>query len=395
MKKAVKKDSKLRMVIVGPPKSGKTFTSLKIAVGLGKRVGLIDAERGSASKYADLFDFDVEELDGKYSPQLYRRKIKEFENNYDVLIIDSLSHAWFGTEGALEQAEKAGERLKNRFRAWAEVTPHHYALVDALLTAKCHIICTLRVKTEYVMEYDEKTRKTIPRKVGLQPIFREGIEYEFDLIGDMDQEHQIVISGSRCVALDGFVAHKPGENIIEPLRLWLGIDAERNQPAPPPVEVKSEPQGIAQEFEPGFTQEAAREVRKILSEAFPPEGAPTEPEIVKTVLEEFPGSEVVGHKNVAGEPLWGEPELACPEIRELMEKIPVVLKPLKPNWDQGELEEVTNMAMFEVCLAFEVGKMHDIPAERLSNVREFMQLDLAAKLRVAGYLPELRSRGDR
>jgi hypothetical protein len=379
MKKAVKKDSKLRMVIVGPPKSGKTFTSLTVGVGLGKKVGLIDAERGSASKYADLFDFDVEELDGKYSPQLYRRKIKEFENNYDVLIIDSLSHAWFGTEGALEQADKAGERLKNRFRAWAEVTPHHYALVDAILTARCHIIATLRVKTEYVMEYDEKTRKTIPRKVGLQPIFREGIEYEFDLVADMDQEHQLVVSGSRCVALDGFVAHKPGENFIEPLRLWLGIDAERNQPTSAPI-VHTDPETSTDETETPI----------ILI----PDPPPQEPEIVQAALEEFPGSEV-GHKAGPDEPLWGEPELACPEIRELMEKIPVVLKPLKPNWKQGELEEVTNMAMFEVCLAFEVGKMHEIPAERLSNVREFMQLDLAAKLRIAGYLPELRTRGDR
>jgi hypothetical protein len=379
MKKAVKKDSKLRMVIVGPPKSGKTFTSLTIGVGLGKRVGLIDAERGSAAKYADLFDFDVEELDGKYSPQLYRRKIKEFENSYDVLIIDSLSHAWFGTEGALEQAEKAGERLKNRFRAWAEVTPHHYALVDAILTAKCHIIATLRVKTEYVMEYDEKTRKTIPRKVGLQPIFREGIEYEFDLVADMDQEHQLVVSGSRCVALDGFVAHKPSENIIEPLRLWLGIDAERNQPISAPV-AQSDPATSTDETE-----------TPIISTPDPP---PQEPAIVANALEEFPGSEV-GHKAGPDEPLWGEPELACPEIRELMEKIPIVLKPLKPNWNQGELEEVTNMAMFEACLAFEVGKMHEIPAEKLSNVREFMQCDLAAKLRIAGYLPEARPRGGR
>ncbi len=39
----------------------------------------------------------------------------------------------------------------------------------------------MRVKTEWVVERDEKGRN-VPRAVGLQPIMRDGIEYEFDVV---------------------------------------------------------------------------------------------------------------------------------------------------------------------------------------------------------------------
>ena len=74
-KKATKSQSKLRLGLVGPSGSGKTFTALQIATGLGGSIAVIDSERGSASKYADLFDFDVLELQ-TFSPKTYVNAIK-------------------------------------------------------------------------------------------------------------------------------------------------------------------------------------------------------------------------------------------------------------------------------------------------------------------------------
>ncbi len=143
-KKATKKDSKLRLGLMGPAGSGKTYTALAVAKHFGGRVAVIDSEHGSASKYADLFDFDVLEL-ASFSPNDYTNAIKAAEG-YDVLIIDSLSHAWSGKNGALELVDKAAARSKsgNSFAAWREVTPLHNQMVEAIMEAKLHLIATLR-----------------------------------------------------------------------------------------------------------------------------------------------------------------------------------------------------------------------------------------------------------
>src|SRR5690606_34635021 len=105
-KKATKSQAKLRMAITGPSGSGKTYTALSVGTPLG-RIAVIDTERGSASKYADLFDFDVLELT-EYNPRNYIEAIRAAcAGGYDVLIIDSLSHAWSGQGGVLELVDRA------------------------------------------------------------------------------------------------------------------------------------------------------------------------------------------------------------------------------------------------------------------------------------------------
>ena len=99
-------------------------------------------------------------------PQRYIAAIGEAAAaGYDVLIIDSLSHAWMGKDGALELVDKAAKRnpAGNAFAAWRDVTPLHNQLVDALLAAPLHLIVTLRSKMEYVQEKDERG-KTVIRK---------------------------------------------------------------------------------------------------------------------------------------------------------------------------------------------------------------------------------------
>lgn len=266
--KATKKQAKARIALIGPSGSGKTFSALRIAQGLGNSIAVIDTERGSASKYAHRFEFDTNEIDN-YHPETYIKAIHEAEQaGYDVLIIDSLSHAWMGKDGALELVDRAAARMKssNSFAAWRDVTPIHNKLVDTIISARLHIIATMRSKTEYVQERNEQTGKQVIRKVGTQAIQREGFEYEFDIVGDMDLDHNLIISKTRCELLDGKVYNLPSPEFGKVVLSWLSdgspsyqgaikaIESEldnlldaplpKAQPAPQPTEAKSTPTDI-------------------------------------------------------------------------------------------------------------------------------------------------------
>lgn len=224
-KKASKSQSRLRLGLVGVSGSGKTFSALAVGTALAAhyegRVALIDTEHGSASKYADRFNFDVLEL-VDFNPKNYIDAIKAASDYYDVLIIDSLSHAWSGSGGVLEMVDNAAKRSQsnNSFTAWRDVTPLHNQLVEAIVGAPIHLIATMRSKTEYVLEKDDRG-KTTPRKVGMAPVQRDGLEYEFDLVGDMDTNNTLIISKSRIPALSCKVINKPGAELGDTLFAWL------------------------------------------------------------------------------------------------------------------------------------------------------------------------------
>lgn len=225
-KRAVKHQAKVRLALAGPSGSGKTYTALTLAFGLveNAKVALIDTERGSASKYANDFpSFDVMELD-TFHPDKFIEGIHEAEQEaYDVLIIDSLSHAWNGTGGLLEIVEAIAKRSKsgNTFTAWSEATPIQNRLIDAITRSKLHVICTMRSKQEYVLEKDERTGKNMPRKVGMAPIQRDGLEYEMDCFFEMDHNNTLIVQKSRCSALSGQVIDKPDESVSHILKAWL------------------------------------------------------------------------------------------------------------------------------------------------------------------------------
>lgn len=240
-KKATKAQSRLRMALDGPSGSGKTFTALSIAKHLGSRIALIDTERGSASKYASDFDFDVCELQS-FSPANYIAQLHEAgKAGYDVVIVDSLSHAWTGQGGCLDQVDAVASMAKgNTYVAWRKITPQHNALIDAILQSPCHVIVTMRTKTEYVMETNERGKQT-PRKVGLAPVQREGMEYEFDVVGDIDLDHRLMVSKTRCAALDGYACVKDGEKIAGVLKAWLSDGDAPPQSAAGKTEAKPSP----------------------------------------------------------------------------------------------------------------------------------------------------------
>lgn len=219
--RATKKQARLRLAFVGPAGSGKTYSALSVATALGGKVAVMDTEHGSASKYAGLFDFDAVEPE-TYSPRVYIDTIRAAaEAGYEVLIIDSLSHAWMGKGGALEMVDAAAKRNQgNSYVGWRDVTPLHNEMVDAMLAAPLHIIATMRSKTEYVLEENERGKK-VPRKVGLAPVQRDGLEFEFDVVGDLDQDNNFLISKTRCTQLRGAVIHQPGPDLAATLKLWL------------------------------------------------------------------------------------------------------------------------------------------------------------------------------
>lgn len=223
-KKATKEQAKARLALIGPSGSGKTYTALIVArelAGKKGKIAVIDSERGSASKYADLFSFDVVEMD-EHSPDDYIKVIGEAEaGRYDVLVIDSMTHEWAGKHGALELHSRATERSKskNSFTAWMEITPKHNRFLDTILGFNGHVIGTMRTKTAYIMEEGEDGKQK-PKKIGTNPIQREGVEYEFDIVAEMDLANNLVVSKTRCPALSGVVLEKPGPDFGKTILAW-------------------------------------------------------------------------------------------------------------------------------------------------------------------------------
>ncbi len=228
--KAQRTQARLRLAICGPSGSGKTYSALLLAQGLAPdgRIAMIDTERGSGALYSHLADYDVAPLAPPYTPDRYIELIRHAgEAGYQVLIIDSLSHAWVGEGGILDMHDRATQasRSGNSFAAWREVTPRHNALVDALISADLHVIVTMRTKTAYDVT-DDGSGKKRPIKVGLAPVQRDGLEYEFTVVLDLSVDgHVATAAKDRTGLFDG--AHwVPVKATGEALRAWLdaGVD---------------------------------------------------------------------------------------------------------------------------------------------------------------------------
>lgn len=260
--KAQRTSAKLRLALMGPSGSGKTYSALQIAKGLGGRIAMIDTERGSGSLYSHLADFDVAELVPPFEPQKYVEAILAAEKaGYDVLIIDSLSHAWSGPGGVLDIHDRVTKSVRNSFAAWREVTPAHNALVDAMLASACHVIVTLRTKTAY--EVVNEGGKTKVSKVGLAPQQREGLEYEFTVVFDLSIDgHVASATKDRSGLFDGQY-FTPGVEIGTRLLDWL----HTGQPAA--LKEKS-PEGVGADVRAGAYRAEKSARRRLLGRLGPP-----------------------------------------------------------------------------------------------------------------------------
>ncbi len=246
-RKAQKTQSRLRLAVEGPAGAGKTYSSLILAKSLSPKVAVIDTEHGSASLYADRFDFDVTELRPPYTPEAYIEAIKAAQQaGYEVCVIDSLSHEWSGEGGCLSIVDALGKG----FAGWKSVTPRHERLVNAILQSDMHIIATMRSKAEYAVETNLKGQ-AVPKKVGTAPIQRDSIEYEFTVVYTLNQNHFAAVSKDRTSLFDGkdfAITEDTGKALLG----WLYSGAEpkpKPEPTPAPA-AKPEPTSATKDSNP-------------------------------------------------------------------------------------------------------------------------------------------------
>lgn len=227
--RAVKTKAKLRVALAGVSGAGKTYSALMMARALGGRVAVIDSERSSALLYADKFEFDHMDL-SDHGIDRYKAAIRE-ASVYDVLIIDSLSHEWAGRGGALEEVDRK-KGSGNSFAAWNGVSQKHAGLLDDILLHPGHVIVTMRKKSAFVLE--TVNGKQVPRKVGLEVVQRDGIEFEFTVLLSLERDGHVLIEKSRCSALEemGALRREDLAKAGDALREWLasGVDAPKRDP---------------------------------------------------------------------------------------------------------------------------------------------------------------------
>ena len=213
----------LRCALFGPSGSGKTMTGLRMAKGIAEKMGVpfavIDTEARSASKYADRFKFKVDNLAQKTVDHYIASMEEAKKVGYKVLFIDSLTHAWRELTGEVDRITQSSGS-QNSILAWAKVSSKQKRFINAILNFPGHIIVTMRSKTEWIIG-DGKDGKTAPKMVGLAPEQGKGIEYEFDLLMEMDQGHYATITKDRTGKFQDETIEKPGEDFGVALYEWL------------------------------------------------------------------------------------------------------------------------------------------------------------------------------
>ena len=215
---ASRKRAKIKMALQGPSGSGKTYSALLLAFGLcgdWTKVAVIDTENQSAELYANLGSYNTVSLSAPFTPERYVEAVQLCENaGIQVIIIDSISHEWDGSGGILDvHANMAG----NSFTNWGRLTPRHNAFIQAMLQSSCHIIGTIRSKQDYVLS--EKNGKVVPEKVGLKGVTRDGLDYEFTLVFDINIKHHALTSKDRTGLFVGqpefTITSETGQLILE------------------------------------------------------------------------------------------------------------------------------------------------------------------------------------
>lgn len=214
-----KRRVRMKMAIEGPSGSGKTYGALLLAYGMTKdwgKIAVIDTENGSADLYAGLGSYYVLPITD-YSPESYIKAIEACEKaQMEVIIIDSISQSW---DYLLDYHASL---LGNSFTNWAKITPRQNALMQRILTSPCHVIATMRTKQDYVL--NEKDGKTVPQKVGLKAVMRDGVEYEFTTIFDLDIKHYATASKDRTGMFMGLPEFVITSSVGEYIQQWCNAE---------------------------------------------------------------------------------------------------------------------------------------------------------------------------
>ncbi|WP_046755229.1 AAA family ATPase [Kordia jejudonensis] len=230
LRQSERKKAKIKLALQGSSGSGKTYSSLLLAKGLTNgdlsKVAIIDTENGSADLYAHLGNYNVLSLQPPFTPKKYVEAIEVCEKaNMEVVILDSISHCW---EYLLDYHSKLAG---NSFTNWAKIKPLEKVFLNKILQSPTHIIATMRTKQDYVLQ--QKDGKYIPEKVGLKSISRDGTDYEFTLVFDVDIKHFATSSKDRTGLFMGkpeFVINaSTGKKILEWCNSGASLDEVREK----------------------------------------------------------------------------------------------------------------------------------------------------------------------
>lgn len=248
--KAVRKQVKLKLALTGPSGAGKTYSALRMAKGMGGKIAVIDAENGSASLYADKFEFDTLNITPPFTTEKYIEAINAAEKaGYSIVIIDSITHAWAGEGGLLEQKAALDARPgANHWANWKPIDVKDAQFKNAYLHSDLHVIATMRSKMEYT-QTEEGGKKKV-EKVGMAPIQREGLSYEFTTVFDLAMNNEAGVSKDRTGIFAGKffkITEETGKQYID----WMNSGAE----------IIDEPQ----EYTPDFGQFEGLPMSKILA----------------------------------------------------------------------------------------------------------------------------------
>jgi hypothetical protein len=233
-RKAEKRRVKLKMAVQGPSGSGKTWGSLSLVRNLwpDAKICVIDAENESASLYADRFDFDTIDLEPPFHTDRYIACIQAaVKAGYDVAIIDTITHQWDGEGGILRRKEEMDRRGGNSFTNFSTFTPEHERFKNAILQSPIHVIATMRSKQEYSLQQNDKGKQT-PVKMGMAPIQRDGMDYEFAIVFDVQGNHMATASKDRTSLFTGRTVDLADPDTALALRTWLD-SGTASLPTPP------------------------------------------------------------------------------------------------------------------------------------------------------------------
>lgn len=205
LKRAVRAKMKVPIMLMGASGSGKTVSALLIAKGIvwemfpdllddekWEKIAVIDTEHSRSTLYAGMTIKEQEigsflhyDLKAPFSPQRYKDAFMECKQaGCEVIIIDSITHAWNAEGGILQKVDALG----GKFSDWSKVKPDENMLLSLFLDTDVHVIACVRSKQGYEITTLD-TGKLQIEKVGLKAEQKDSLEYEFAITFQLYQNH--------------------------------------------------------------------------------------------------------------------------------------------------------------------------------------------------------------
>ena len=245
--KAVRQKMKVPVMLMGASGSGKTVGALLIAKGIiwemypdlteeerWEKIAVIDTEHKRSTLYAgmtiedqEIGNFMLYELNSPYSTTRYYDAFQACKAaGCDVIIVDSVTHAWSGDGGILSVVDKLG----GKFSDWGKVKPDEQKLLSIFLDQEVHVIATVRSKQGYEVIKNDSGKLEI-EKIGLKADQKDSLEYEFAITFQLYQNHTAEAMKDNANSFDGrfIITEETGKQIYQWAEMGIDIKAEERK----------------------------------------------------------------------------------------------------------------------------------------------------------------------